>query len=520
MEATQSFRLVGTTVILEISCDHDDGHNIIYWHDVLDAFPGAQYVKSGDTLVKRSRDTGIGRNKPQHIKHHPGVILDAVALSPIVIDPATSSTIYSKLSALSSRSNGLSRTFSASPVDGNIIGDLEIAPPTADRDIVKLEQRSAPDSAFEQRLISFLPPDIQPQVLASSAVYAWTVQAIQNGQVDRLHEQFIVCLQDLKDEMTKNNELASRNNELASRNNELASKNNALASRNNGLVCDVKELENKNNEMASRNNELASRISELASKNNELNTLGAKQEEMKQLQDKTLDQLALLQNRVRALMTQTYELHEYPIPRLFVVLPQDTLVWNPEDLFSNKFRLYFIPHHLHLAEHEGYEITQPKEFFQQYGSYVLTILKMLKLGISVVGIAIPTLSRLHRTIVQHKDTGNIQAGWNQAIGCLEKITANNGKGVDEFSEQLRTNEALEGADLRKPESFIKNRDGSKVLWNLYGRTVGTKFVKNQELVPPTSSAVFEINGMVQAVLGKSFTDLLTGGTATCTRYLT
>jgi hypothetical protein len=61
MEATQSFRLVGTTDILEIPCDQDDGHNVIYWHDILDAFPGAQYVKNGNALIKRLRDTDTDR---------------------------------------------------------------------------------------------------------------------------------------------------------------------------------------------------------------------------------------------------------------------------------------------------------------------------------------------------------------------------------------------------------------------------------------------------------------------------
>jgi hypothetical protein len=46
-------------------------------------------------------------------------------------------------------------------------------------------------------------------------------------------------------------------------------------------------------------------------------------EEIKQLQIQALGQLAELRVRVKAVLTQTYELHEYPIPRLFVALPQD-----------------------------------------------------------------------------------------------------------------------------------------------------------------------------------------------------
>ncbi|KAI8345123.1 hypothetical protein B0O80DRAFT_475482 [Mortierella sp. GBAus27b] len=131
-------------------------------------------------------------------------------------------------------------------------------------------------------------------------------------------------------------------------------------------------------------------------------SLEANQEEMKQLQVQTLEQLAQLQKQVQALLTQTYELHEYPIPRLFVVLPEDTSRWDHLNPLTNKFRLYFlcecgehtkstnskIPHHIHLAKHEGYDIARPTEFFQQFGPYVLTILRMLKFGISVAGVAV------------------------------------------------------------------------------------------------------------------------------------
>ncbi|KAI8359026.1 hypothetical protein B0O80DRAFT_495658 [Mortierella sp. GBAus27b] len=495
MEATQSFRLVGTTDILEIPCDQDDGHNVIYWHDVLDAFPGAQYVKNGNILIKRLRDTGSDRNKPQRIRHYPGVILDVVVSTPSACDPTASLTTYSKASDICDQTSDLSGTSAEPPLDDNTINDLDTIASNADKQVVKIEHKNSlgsVESTFEQRLVTFLPPDIQSQVLGSSDVHGWMVQTIRGGQADRLHEQLIACLQHLKDEMSKNNELASRNNELASTNNGLVSdvkelmlKNNELTSRNNDMACDIKDL-------ALKNNELVTDVKDLTIKNTELSTNITKmQEEVKQLQIQALSQLALLQNRVSALVTQTFELHEYPIPRLFVVLPQDTSSWDPIHLFSNKFRLYFlcecgehtkstnskIPHHIHIAKHEGYEISRPNEFFEQYGHYVLTILRMLRFGISVAGVAIPAVSQLVRTDALDQATdilkalsGNIQKGMDQAIGCLEKITANDTNNSNGSSEQMESNEALEGADLRKLGTFLKNKDGDKVLGNLY-RTV-------------------------------------------------
>ncbi|KAI8353541.1 hypothetical protein B0O80DRAFT_529671 [Mortierella sp. GBAus27b] len=484
MEATQSFRLVGTTDILEIPCDQDDGHNVIYWHDIIDAFPGTQYVKNGSIIIKRLRDTGTDRNKPQRIKHYPGVILDVVMSSPSASDPTTSSTTHSKTSSICDRT----AETPVDPVDDNTIADLDITKSNTDKQVVKIEHNNSlgsVESRFEQRLVAFLPLDIQTQVLGSSDVHEWMVQAIRGGQAERLHEQLIACLQHLKDEMSKNNELASRNNELVSDVKELASRNNEMA-------CDIKDLALKNNEIASKNNELTFKNTELSTSIIKMQeAFDAKQEEVKQLQIQALSQLALLQNRVSALVTQTFEIHEYPIPRLFVVLPQDTSSWDPINSFSNKFRLYFlcecgehtrstnskIPHHIHIAKHEGYEISRPNEFFEQYGHYVLTILNMLRFGISVAGVAIPAVSHLVRTDALDQTTeklkdlsGNIQKELDQAIGCLEKVTTDHTKGPDGVVEQIENNEALEGADLRKLETFLKNKDGNKVLGNLY-RTI-------------------------------------------------
>ncbi|KAI8358831.1 hypothetical protein B0O80DRAFT_442223 [Mortierella sp. GBAus27b] len=251
--------------------------------------------------------------------------------------------------------------------------------------------------------------------------------------------------------------------------------------------------------MAARNNEMALKITGLTTGNMESTAmviklqeeLSVKQGEMKKLQIQALDHLVLLQNRAQALMNQTYELHEYPIPRLFVVLPQETSSWNPKDFVSNKFRLYFlcecgdhtrqatskIPHHIHLAKHEGYEITRPKEFFRQYGNYVLTILKMLKFGVTVAGVAIPAMTLLVRTEALDKASsslkmliGNLQTGMEQTIRGIEKSTADNGEPDSGTPRQIAHTEALEGADLRKLETFLKNKDSNKVLGNLY-RTI-------------------------------------------------
>jgi len=325
------------------------------------------------------------------------------------------------------------------------------------KQIATLARQDSVESRLEQLLVSSLPSDLQVQVRASTNVRDSLIQAVKNGQVQQSNEQLVAFLQELGGNVMEIKNMASM----------------------------IMDLVSKNYKLTSENNELLTRVDEMQK------VLDSKQDEIKDLQIQALDRLALLQKSVHALLTQTYELHEYPIPRLFIVFPQDTSSWNPLDLLSNKFRLYFlcecgehtkstntkIPHHIHLAKHEGYDIDRPNEFFQRYGSYILTILQMLKYGITVAGVAIPALSHLIRPDAMGQVTeglksltNNLEPGMNKVMDYIEKASADDGQAVVGLSEQMDNNEALEGADLRQLKSFLKNKDESRALGNLY-RTV-------------------------------------------------
>jgi len=410
------------------------------------------------------------------IKHYPGVTLDVVLSSSGRNGPTTSSrntettipstesndieglNISHPLPDTSSHDDNVSALPSASTFPPQKLSNLEEDSNTtlSFEQIMVLPQKKALESEVEQKFVPSLPSDAQAQqVRASANNHDSPVQIIRDGLLTRLDEQLVACLQELNNKMIENNGLASR----------------------------IMDLVIKNNELVSKNNELANRVIKLQE------AFDTKQDEMKQLQLQlqASDLLVLLQSRVQALLTQTYELYEYPIPRLFIVLPQDSSSWNPLDLLSNKLRLYFLcecgehtrsinsrtPHHIHLAKHEGYDIARPKEFFQQYGSYVLTVLQMLKFGISVAGVAIPVVPLLAREDATDETNlkmlvVNLQSRMDQAIGYIEKVSAEC-KVADRPAVQLR-NEALEGADVRQLETFLKNKDKNRVLGNLY-RTV-------------------------------------------------
>ena len=58
--------------------------------------------------------------------------------------------------------------------------------------------------------------------------------------------------------------------------------------------------------------------------------------------DKTFENSELLIKKSDALLKQTYQLAEYTVPRLFIILPDETTKFNPTNLLQHSYRLYFL----------------------------------------------------------------------------------------------------------------------------------------------------------------------------------
>jgi hypothetical protein len=135
-------------------------------------------------------------------------------------------------------------------------------------------------------------------------------------------------------------------------------------------------------------------------------------------------------------------------------------------------------HHIHFAKHEGYDIIRPDEFFKKYGSYVLTILRMLKFGISVAGITVPAVSRLVNAddecrIIANRQllAGTIESGMDLIMEYIETVLECEGNAKVEFEELVDNAVPLAIEDLHQLEGFLKKKDDD-VLANLY-RSVTT-----------------------------------------------
>ncbi|KAF9080249.1 hypothetical protein BGX27_005573, partial [Mortierella sp. AM989] len=249
---------------------------------------------------------------------------------------------------------------------------------------------------------------------------------------------------------------------------------------------EIKDLllkaEDKNNEMLALQQEAKEKDDkmlrlqlEAKEKDDEMLRL---QQEAKERDELILDRLAILQKHAHAILVQNFELHEYPIPRLFIILPVNPTKWNPKNVLENKFRLHFLcecgdhtlkssnssQNQIHIARHEGYEIRDGTEFFKSYGKYMLILMRGLKLGIQAVDISAPLKP------IQ----GLLDARIDLSINYMEALATDKSFMTDITIDNYK---ALEGSDLRQLGTFLQVNDENRKLGDLYRITIDTGHVK-------------------------------------------
>ncbi|KAG0228366.1 hypothetical protein B0O80DRAFT_501582 [Mortierella sp. GBAus27b] len=395
---------------------------VVLWRDIQSGIKNAESIWNGNSLVSFLTDDNLEEIIPLRIAYHPGVVLEVDVDGHSQLNPELNFVNLTP-AARTSSSDLDAQTSDENTADN----DISVRATTA---LVLTDNKDSSSLATC--------PASQP-----SLYDIMSVQANMQLSMDRNFEQ-------LQMEMAKNMKLQE-------------------------LLVQSQLLQQQ------ANSELTKTTVELL-KN---------QEEIKEMQKVALDRLATIQSRIQAVITQTYELHEYPIPRLFIVLPKATglfdKITNP---FSNQFRLYFLcecgthtmdansrtQHEIHLAKHEGYDLERPNEFFERYGSYILTLLNMIKYGVSAAGLFVSPLSNFK--IIEGIDTTREQMDYlkknisplvdntiEYLSGIKRKIKSEDR--VAEGHTELDQLEALEGADLRQLESYLRIKDKGRVLANLY-----------------------------------------------------
>ncbi|KAF9430169.1 hypothetical protein BGZ94_008031 [Podila epigama] len=454
MADTQLFRLKGATEIMRIPTEQVDGQNLINWGSIEKVFPGVKRVKNGKDAI------------PRYIKYFPGTVLDVELTSTpeghIRVDSsAAAPSLVPTIAINVALTNGHIDAHADAPADSS-------GHPSNEDNVVKgLRVTSA---------LAEMPKGVNNgvnYVLSSDASISRQTSRFKIKTASKTTPSFV--------------DVVKRASEIAKETNGVQQKELIQEQQAKDHHEEIMKLQMA---LAARQEKMEQLQKQTIDQQEELKQLAIDHhEEIKQLQINTLGQLAVLQSRVQAIFTQIYELHEYTIPRLFVFLPQDPSSWDAINPLSNKFRLHFlcecgehtksnssraeISHEIHFAKHEGYVINRPSQFFTQYGHYVLTIINMLKFGITVAGVVVPPISHLvssdaiDQVADDIKKMKDFEPGMDHIINWMDKVSTDEGEPVDESARQMKPKEALEGDELRKLYNFLKDKDENKTLGNLY-----------------------------------------------------
>ncbi|KAG0281296.1 hypothetical protein BGZ95_005195 [Linnemannia exigua] len=475
--------------------------------DIESLFPGFTALRKGPVTVTKARDANYKYIDPPCIKYQPDIVLDVVVMDFVSSITKAAANLPSPVSdnntsTSEDRSNSLTQHGDRSGVTDALstLGTLALYTSSS----VSATPEAATTSTLTEKNAEFTgsPPlsyrllqQTQSMLQDSSTqlqVYEQTVRAGQLPQADAIMARIEAVQQELQ------GNFSTLHSEMAK----------------NGV------LQNQILDMQKAAETMSQRMLEL-------------QQRTVQMQQQALDRLALIQNKVAAIMTQTYELHEYPIPRLFIVLPKegDSTVTEKlgrgfRSVFVKQFRLYFLcecgehtkpadvvnksttnsasnfnnknpdntgnklKHEVHVSRHEGYDLDHPTEFFEKYGGYVLTLLQMLKYGVTVAGVVVPPLAHLSLgdgadAVQKGADNlfTNMGVRVNHAIEYLQGLStvpeqqSSDKEGDQAVSAQLGGLEALEGADLRQLGTFLRTKDDARVFGNLYRIVTSNGHVK-------------------------------------------
>lgn len=244
----------------------------------------------------------------------------------------------------------------------------------------------------------------------------------------------------------------------------------------------------------------------------ELAAAKERDEEMHRMQRRTIDRLIVAQQRIEAILVQNYELHEYPIPRLFVILPDSYEKWDPRNFWqrdsaSSSFVSVVTTARLIMPRNSPLLRSPPPPLLKimpllpsrkpstwpsmkgmscRVPPSSLTVMAPL----AVATVVAPAVALAENSVKDAMDgVKSIAESTMKAVDMsidfleqkLEGDTVTDGvseSDTDAQDEEDRFNglAAPEGGDLRRLDSFLRNKDADKILGNLYRITTNTGHV--------------------------------------------
>ncbi|KAK3825376.1 MAG: hypothetical protein J3Q66DRAFT_327608, partial [Benniella sp.] len=438
---------VGNSDVLYIKSRRNNttGQCIILWKDILQAFGDVKHVRDGPTIVSFVTDDDFEFLEPLRIDYHPDVTLEVVLNDdavftapggPVDVTPAPASTSASNL-----------------PEDDS---DINIQPSPS------IASASTPAATLQQ---------MDTSTPSSASTSQSIIEDLVIPQTSRLQ---------VSQSATDANMLYTGPERPSS----------------SSSLSKGREYERLDGSAAER-----TMILDEARDSSKLQAALAisephpwKEPTMMEKDRSTLEDLVAVQNRIHAVLNQTYGFHTPPVPQLFVALPKVHKM-DPQTRKKtlHDFRLFFLcdcgphtetvtakRHEIHLAHHVGYDVVRPNDLFEVYGEQILALLEMIKYGVvapfksGLASIAQQdTMNKLEELYSAHGfSTYSLESLVDDTIEYIQ-AQLNNGA-ASNVPDKLELNEGL---DLGKLEYFLDTKNQAHTFGDLYRVITDKGYIK-------------------------------------------
>ncbi|KAF9279988.1 hypothetical protein BGZ88_012436 [Linnemannia elongata] len=447
MTPHQRFRQGDKAVSIAVRIDKTTGEYYSRITDIQTFFPDASLFNLDGVFLNYLEDEYDQVYDPARIAHYPNDIIDVIVTDPVQIPISPPVTLSGLL---------LSQ---ANSEHSNLITSMGPSTNSIDLKMTNLSLRplpSATSTTLTQTLLDAPLPYSSPSSSSTSNVV--TLQTTSIARPMAILSTMAMDITQLQQQIERSTDQQSAYHQQ--------------------LLTQLVQMVGQMNEMLQEQAASKAREEQMLQEQAESKI---REEQMLKKQQETIDRLIVNQQRVDALLLQNYELHEYPIPRLFVVLPDSFNDWDPRNFLMERFRLFFLCS----------AVMTVVQFFDQYGPYVLGMLRILQHCLAVAAMAAPVAAMADSGLkdvmdgVKSISESTINAV-DMSINILEiklgdgdvadnlATTAFYGQEGATMSENLA---ALEGADLRRLDTFLRNNDKDKILGNLYRITTEQGHVK-------------------------------------------
>ncbi|KAI8347685.1 hypothetical protein B0O80DRAFT_464899 [Mortierella sp. GBAus27b] len=439
-QPVQAFRCSSTDEIIHIPAitDPEGCKRIVLWSDIQDVFDNAQSIRNGESMLTFMKDEGSTCVMPLRIAYHAGVVLEVVQGSNQQTDTSTGSTVLANTAPGDRHYDDHEDSLSRPPEDTagidlllQCLSKVNTTTPSPPTDTNRMSELiKIPHNGYTQILDGGCSPIMREQgELAAS-----------------IKKSMDVHFNQLQLEIDKSKELQYH------------------------LVDFKKHIQLQLQQTR--------------------NHLVEKQAALNDMRQHTYDRLTAASKRLREFLLQGYELHDSPIPRLFIILPKPT---GPQHkltgLESEQFCLHFLcqcetlaksvdsqsKHKIHLAKHEGYDLVNPMEFFEKYGSHVLATMYMIKYEAITSALSASSLMNIEATYDIAKDNkcleyfGNdLTDQFDYTINYLQSVLQILRPGAEPmFHEGPENLRPLERLDLKQLQTYMDVKDPGHTLGGLY-----------------------------------------------------